>query len=127
MPQASALVYPDVHADRQPFLQARRRIVARCRRHLEARDSSRSKPRSCSDRRATRRDLHAFTTRAGGLPIARAWRSILTRRRNSRCKKLLRRRSGALRVRRVFRNRERGGAASPRFTSSKWYLGGRAL
>jgi elongation factor P--(R)-beta-lysine ligase len=38
MPQASPWWMPDVHADRQPFLQARRRILAALRRHQEAQD-----------------------------------------------------------------------------------------
>ena len=63
MPQASPWWRPNVHADRQPFLQARRRIRRgaarpRSRRRL----SSRSKPRSCRVSPGNEAHLHAFAT-----------------------------------------------------------------
>ena len=62
MPQASPWWMPDVHADRQPFLQARRRILAALRRHLEAQDFVEVETAILQRSPGNEAHLHAFTT-----------------------------------------------------------------
>ena len=77
MPQASPWWTPDVHADRQPFLQARRRILAALRGHLEAQDFVEVETAILQRSPGNEAHLHAFATelvapgpRAHGAPSA---------------------------------------------------------
>ncbi len=62
MPQASPWWMPDIHADRQPFLQARRRILAALRSHLEARDFVEVETAILQRSPGNEAHLHAFAT-----------------------------------------------------------------
>ena len=121
MPQASPWWMPDVHADRQPFLQARRRILAGLRRHLEARDFVEVETAILQRSPGNEAHLHAFATELVAPDRTRMALHLHTSPEFA-CKKLLA--AGERRIfefARVFRNRERGALHHPEFTMLEWY------
>ena len=62
MPQPSPWWTPDIHADRQPFLRARRRVLAALRHYLEARDFAEVETAILQVSPGNERHLHAFAT-----------------------------------------------------------------
>ena len=127
MPQASPWWMPDVHADRQPFLQARRRILAGLRSHLEARDFVEVETAILQRSPGNEAHLHAFATELVAPDRTRMALHLHTSPEFA-CKKLLA--AGERRIfefARVFRNRERGALHHPEFTMLEWYRVGRAL
>jgi elongation factor P--(R)-beta-lysine ligase len=121
MPQASPWWMPDVHADRQPFLRARRRILAALRRYLEERDFIEVETAILQISPGNEAHLHAFATEILGTDGA-ADRLYLHTSPEFACKKLLT--AGERRIfefARVFRNRERGALHHPEFTMLEWY------
>jgi elongation factor P--(R)-beta-lysine ligase len=121
MPQASPWWMPDVHADRQPFLQARRRILAALRRQLEAQDFVEVETAILQKSPGNEAHLHAFATELVGPDRTRMALHLHTSPEFA-CKKLLA--AGERRIfefARVFRNRERGALHHPEFTMLEWY------
>ena len=120
---------PDVHADRRPFLLAAdRNHRRRSGRFSPSRTSSRSRPRSCRSRPATRPICTPSRPRLMAPDGARASRSICTPRRSSPARSCWRpARPRLFNFARVFRNRERGAAAPSRIHHARMVPGGRAL
>jgi elongation factor P--(R)-beta-lysine ligase len=112
---------PDVHADRRPFLAARRRIVAHLRDFFVARDFIEVEAAILQASPGNEAHLHAFSTELVGPDGARS-RLYLHTSPEFACKKLLA--AGERRIfdfARVFRNRERGALHHPEFTLLEWY------
>jgi lysyl-tRNA synthetase class 2 len=121
MPQPSPWWMPDIHADRQPFLRARRRILAALRRHLEERDFIEVETAILQHSPGNEAHLHAFATELIPPNLGRS-RFYLRTSPEFACKKLLA--AGERRIfefARVFRNRERGALHHPEFTMLEWY------
>jgi lysyl-tRNA synthetase class 2 len=121
MPQASPWWMPDIHADRQPFLQARRHILAALRRHLEAQDFIEVETAILQRSGGNEAHLHAFATELVAPDRSRIPLYLHTSPEFA-CKKLLA--AGERRIfefARVFRNRERGALHHPEFTMLEWY------
>jgi elongation factor P--(R)-beta-lysine ligase len=121
MRQASPWWMPDVHADRQPFLQARRRILAALRGTLEAQDFVEVETAILQVSPGNEAHLHAFATELVAPDRTRMALHLHTSPEFA-CKKLLA--AGELRIfefARVFRNRERGALHHPEFTMLEWY------
>ena len=121
MPQASPWWAPEIHADRQPFLQARRRILAALRGHLEAQDFVEVETAILQRSPGNEAHLHAFATELVAPDRARMALHLHTSPEFA-CKKLLA--AGERRIfefARVFRNRERGALHHPEFTMLEWY------
>jgi lysyl-tRNA synthetase class 2 len=124
MPQPSPWWMPDVHADRQPFLRARRRVVAALRHYLEARDFAEVETAILQVSPGNEAHLHAFATELVAPDGARQQLFLHTSPEFA-CKKLLA--AGERRIfefSRVFRNRERGTLHHPEFTMLEWYRTG---
>jgi lysyl-tRNA synthetase class 2 len=105
MPQASPWWTPDVHADRQPFLRARRRILAALRSHLEAQAFVEVETAILQRSPGNEAHLHAFATDLAA-PDGTASRLYLHTSPEFACKKLLA--AGERRIvefAKVFRNR----------------------
>jgi lysyl-tRNA synthetase class 2 len=68
MPRASPWWAPDIHADRQPFLRARRAILAALRRHLEAQDFIEVETAILQVSPGNEAHLHGFATELEALP-----------------------------------------------------------
>src|SRR6202790_735845 len=123
-PSASPWWMPDVHADRQPFLRARRRVVAALRHYLEAREFAEVETAILQVSPGNEAHLHAFATELVAPDGASARRYLHTSPEFA-CKKLLA--AGERRIfefARVFRNRERGALHHPEFTMLEWYRAG---
>jgi elongation factor P--(R)-beta-lysine ligase len=121
MPQASPWWAPEIHADRQPFLQARRRILAALRGHLEAQDFVEVETAILQRSPGNETHLHAFATELVAPDRTRMALHLHTSPEFA-CKKLLA--AGERRIfefARVFRNRERGALHHPEFTMLEWY------
>ena len=121
MPQASPWWTPDVHADRQPFLRARRHILAALREHLAARDFVEVETAILQRSPGNEAHLHAFATELVA-PDRTRMALYLHTSPEFACKKLLA--AGERRIfefARVFRNRERGALHHPEFTMLEWY------
>jgi lysyl-tRNA synthetase class 2 len=121
MPQASPWWMPDIHADRQPFLKARRRILAALRRHLDAQDFVEVETAILQHSPGNEAHLHAFATELTA-PDGTRSKLYLHTSPEFACKKLLA--AGERRIyefARVFRNRERGALHHPEFTMLEWY------
>jgi lysyl-tRNA synthetase class 2 len=121
MRQASPWWMPDVHADRQPFLQARRRILAALRGILEAQDFVEVETAILQVSPGNEAHLHAFATELAA-PDRTRMALYLRTSPEFACKKLLA--AGERRIfefARVFRNRERGALHHPEFTMLEWY------
>jgi lysyl-tRNA synthetase class 2 len=121
MPQASPWWMPDIHADRQPFLRARRRILAALRRHLDAQDFVEVETAILQRSPGNEAHLHAFATELAA-PDGTRTSLYLHTSPEFACKKLLA--AGERRIyefARVFRNRERGALHHPEFTMLEWY------
>ena len=121
MPQASPWWMPHVHADRQPFLQARRRILAALRGHLEAQDFVEVETAILQRSPGNEAHLHAFATQLVAPDRTRMALHLHTSPEFA-CKKLIA--AGERRIfefARVFRNRERGALHHPEFTMLEWY------
>jgi elongation factor P--(R)-beta-lysine ligase len=121
MPQAPPWWMPDIHADRQPFLRGRRRILAALRRLLEARGFIEVETAILGQSPGNEAHLHAFATEIVAPDGARA-RLYLHTSPEFACKKLLA--AGERKIfefARVFRNRERGALHHPEFTMLEWY------
>jgi elongation factor P--(R)-beta-lysine ligase len=115
---------PDIHADRQPFLRARRRVLAALRHYLETRDFAEVETAILQVSPGNEAHLHAFSTE---LKTPDGWRRQLFLHTSPEfaCKKLLA--AGERRIfefARVFRNREQGGLHHPEFTMLEWYRSG---
>jgi len=118
---ASPWWMPDVHADRQPFLRARRRVLAALRHYLEARDFAEVETAILQVSPGNEAHLHAFATDLVA-PDGTSERLYLHTSPEFACKKLLT--AGERRIfefARVFRNRERGALHHPEFTMLEWY------
>src|SRR6202790_2297361 len=123
-PSASPWWMPDVHADRQPFLRARRRVVAALRHYLEAREFAEVETAILQVSPGNEAHLHAFATELVA-PDGVSARLYLHTSPEFACKKLLA--AGERRIfefARVFRNRERGALHHPEFTMLEWYRAG---
>jgi lysyl-tRNA synthetase class 2 len=115
---------PDIHADRQPLLRARRRVLAALRHYLEIRDFIEVETAILQVSPGNEAHLHAFSTElrtpdGGRRPL------FLHTSPEFACKKLLA--AGERRIfefARVFRNRERGALHHPEFTMLEWYRTG---
>jgi elongation factor P--(R)-beta-lysine ligase len=115
---------PDVHADRQPFLQARRRILAALREYLAEHDFTEVETAILQRSPGNEAHLHAFKTDLVA-PDRTAMPLYLHTSPEFACKKLLA--AGERRIfefARVFRNRERGALHHPEFTMLEWYRAG---
>jgi lysyl-tRNA synthetase class 2 len=115
---------PDVHADRQPFLRARRRILAALREYLEEAHFTEVETAILQRSPGNEAHLHAFKT-ALVAPDRTAMPLYLHTSPEFACKKLLA--AGERRIfefARVFRNRERGALHHPEFTMLEWYRAG---
>src|SRR5258708_35507182 len=62
MSQPSPWWMPDIHADRQPFLRARRRVLAALRHYLETRDFGEVETAILQVSPGNEAHLHAFST-----------------------------------------------------------------
>src|SRR6266481_9001859 len=62
MSQPSPWWMPDIHADRQPFLRARRRVLAALRYYLETRDFAEVETAILQVSPGNEAHLHAFST-----------------------------------------------------------------
>src|SRR5262249_25052880 len=62
MPQASPWWIPDIHADRQPFLRARGRVLTALRHYLEVRDFAEVETAILQVSPGNEAPLHAFAT-----------------------------------------------------------------
>src|ERR1700726_2310461 len=123
-PSASPWWMPDVHADRQPFLRARRRVLAALRHYLEARDFAEVETAILQVSPGNEAHLHAFATELV-TPGGARQQLFLHTSPEFACKKLLA--AGERRIfefARVFRNRERGALHHPEFTMLEWYRTG---
>jgi lysyl-tRNA synthetase class 2 len=112
---------PDVHADRRPFLEARRRVAAAVRGFFAARDFVEVETAILQVSPGNEAHLHALATELVAPDGSRARRYLRTSPEFA-CKKLLA--AGAPRIfelARVFRNRERGALHHPEFTLLEWY------
>jgi lysyl-tRNA synthetase class 2 len=121
MSQASPWWMPDIHADRQPFLRARLRVLAALRHYLAARDFAEVETAILQVSPGNEAHLHAFATELVAPDGARE-RLYLRTSPEFACKKLLT--AGERRIfefARVFRNRERGALHHPEFTMLEWY------
>src|SRR5258707_7905301 len=121
MSQPSPWWMPDIHADRQPLLRARRRVLAAIRHYLEARDFAEVETAILQVSPGNEAHLHAFATDLV-TPDGAAERLYLHTSPEFACKKLLA--AGERRIfefARVFRNRERGALHHPEFTMLEWY------
>src|SRR5271165_5747009 len=119
--RASPWWMPDVHADRQPFLKARRRILAALREYLVAQDFTEVETAILQRSPGNEAHLHAFKTELVA-PDRTAMALHLHTSPEFACKKLLA--AGERRIfdfARVFRNRERGALHHPEFTLLEWY------
>jgi lysyl-tRNA synthetase class 2 len=115
---------PDIHADRQSLLRARRRVLAALRHYLEARDFAEVETAILQVSPGNETHLHAFATELVAPDGARQ-RFFLHTSPEFACKKLLA--AGERRIfefARVFRNRERGALHHPEFTMLEWYRAG---
>ena len=124
MSQASPWWMPHIHADRQPFLRARRRVQAALRHYLEARDFAEVETAILQVSPGNEAHLHAFATELVAPDGARQQLFLHTSPEFA-CKKLLA--AGERRIfefARVFRNRERGALHQPEFTMLEWYRTG---
>src|SRR5580704_13375380 len=120
-PQSSPWWLPDIHTDRQPFLKARRRILAALRRHLDAQDFVEVETAILQHSPGNEAHLHAFATELAA-PDGTRSRLYLHTSPEFACKKLLA--AGERKIfdfARVFRNRERGALHHPEFTLLEWY------
>lgn len=121
MVAASPWWAPHVHADRRPYLTARRRILARLRGDLEAADFVEVEAAILQVSPGNEAHLHAFASELVA-PDGQASRLYLHTSPEFACKKLLA--AGERRIfdfARVFRNRERGALHHPEFTMLEWY------
>jgi lysyl-tRNA synthetase class 2 len=121
MPQRSPWWTPDIHADRQPFLRARQRVLAALRHYLEARDFAEVETAILQVSPGNEAHLHAFATELV-TPGGARQQLFLHTSPEFACKKLLA--AGERRIfefARVFRNRERGALHHPEFTMLEWY------
>jgi lysyl-tRNA synthetase class 2 len=124
MSQPSPWWMPDIHADRQPFLRARQRVLAALRRYLETRDFAEVETAILQVSPGNEAHLHAFATELVAPDGARRQLFLHTSPEFA-CKKLLT--AGERRIfefARVFRNRERGALHHPEFTMLEWYRTG---
>jgi lysyl-tRNA synthetase class 2 len=124
MSQSSPWWMPDVYADRQPLLRARRRVLAALRDHLETRDFAEVETAILQVSPGNEAHLHAFATELAAPGGARR-RLYLHTSPEFACKKLLA--AGERRIfafARVFRNREQGVLHHPEFTLLEWYRSG---
>ena len=122
--RASPWWMPDVHADRQPFLKARRRILAALREHLAEADFTEVETAILQRSPGNEAHLHAFRTELVA-PDRATMPLYLHTSPEFACKKLLA--AGEQRIfelARVFRNRERGALHHPEFTMLEWYRAG---
>jgi elongation factor P--(R)-beta-lysine ligase len=122
--RASPWWTPDVHADRKPFLRARRRILAVLREYLEAEDFTEVETAILQRSPGNEAHLHAFKAELLA-PDRTAVPLYLHTSPEFACKKLLA--AGERRIfefARVFRNRERGALHHPEFTMLEWYRAG---
>jgi lysyl-tRNA synthetase class 2 len=121
MSQPSPWWMPDVHADRQPFLQARRRVMAALRHYLEMHDFAEVETAILQVSPGNEAHLHAFSTELA-TPDGSRRQLFLHTSPEFACKKLLA--AGESRIfefARVFRDRERGDLHLPEFTMLEWY------
>ena len=112
---------PHIHADRRPFLVARRRILARLREGFEVRDFIEVEAAILQVSPGNEAHLQAFATDLVG-PGGERSRLYLHTSPEFACKKLLA--AGERRIfefARAFRNRERGALHHPEFTLLEWY------
>jgi elongation factor P--(R)-beta-lysine ligase len=119
--RASPWWMPDVHADRQPFLKARGRILAALREYLAEQDFTEVETAILQRSPGNEAHLHAFKTELVA-PDHTAMPLYLHTSPEFACKKLLA--AGERRIfefARVFRNRERGALHHPEFTMLEWY------
>jgi elongation factor P--(R)-beta-lysine ligase len=119
--RASPWWMPDVHADRQPFLKARRDILAALREYLAEEDFTEVETAILQRSPGNEAHLHAFATELTA-PDRTAMPLYLRTSPEFACKKLLA--AGEQRIfefARVFRNRERGALHHPEFTMLEWY------
>src|SRR5258708_17752328 len=124
MSQPSPWWMPDIHADRQPFLWARRRVLAALRHYLEARDFTEVETAILQVSPGNEAHLHAFSTELAS-PDGGRRQLFLHTSPEFACKKLLA--AGERRIfefARVFRNREQGVLHHPEFTMLEWYRTG---
>jgi lysyl-tRNA synthetase class 2 len=124
MSQPSPWWMPDIHADRQPFLRARRRVLAALRDYLETHDFAEVETAILQVSPGNEAHLHAFSTELMAPDGARRQLFLHTSPEFA-CKKLLT--AGERRIfefARVFRNRERGALHHPEFTMLEWYRTG---
>jgi len=124
MSQPSPWWMPDIHADRQPFLRARRRVLAALRYYLETRDFAEVETAILQVSPGNEAHLHAFSTELATPDGARRQLFLHTSPEFA-CKKLLA--AGERRIfefARVFRNREQGVLHHPEFTMLEWYRAG---
>jgi lysyl-tRNA synthetase class 2 len=124
MSQSSPWWMPDIHADRQPLLRARRRVLAALRDHLETRDFVEVETAILQVSPGNEAHLHAFATEFAA-PGGDRRQLYLHTSPEFACKKLLV--AGERRIfefARVFRNRERGVLHHPEFTMLEWYRTG---
>jgi elongation factor P--(R)-beta-lysine ligase len=115
---------PDIHADRQPFLRARRRVLAALRHYLETRDFAEVETAILQVSPGNEAHLHAFSTELE-TPDGGRRQLFLHTSPEFGCKKLLA--AGERRIfefARVFRNREQGILHHPEFTMLEWYRTG---
>jgi lysyl-tRNA synthetase class 2 len=112
---------PGIHADRQPFLKGRRRILAALRGWFDARGFAEVETAILQVSPGNEAHLHAFATELVAPDLARAPLYLRTSPEFA-CKKLLA--AGERRIfefARVFRNREQGALHHPEFTMLEWY------
>ncbi len=124
MSQPSPWWMPDVHADRQPSLRARRRVLTALRNYLETRDFMEVETAILQVSPGNEAHLHAFATELVA-PDNRRRQLYLHTSPEFACKKLLA--AGERRIfefARVFRNREQGALHHPEFTMLEWYRTG---
>jgi elongation factor P--(R)-beta-lysine ligase len=122
--RASPWWMPDVHADRQPFLRARQRVLAALREHLADADFTEVETAILQRSPGNEAHLHAFKTELVA-PDRTSMPLYLHTSPEFACKKLLA--AGERRIfefARVFRNRERGALHHAEFTMLEWYRAG---
>jgi elongation factor P--(R)-beta-lysine ligase len=113
-----------VHADRQPLLSARGRILGASRSFFAARDFVEVETAILQVSPGNEAHLHAFATEIAAPDGSRVPRYLRTSPEFA-CKKLLA--AGEPRIfelARAFRNRERGALHHPEFTLLEWYRAG---
>jgi lysyl-tRNA synthetase class 2 len=114
-----------VHADRRPFLQARGRIRAACRRFFEADRFVEADPCALQVSPGNEAHVHAFATELRATDGARVGPLYLHTSPEFALKKLLA--AGEPRLfafAHVFRDREHGPLHHPEFTMLEWYRAG---